>query len=934
MGRSRRLIFFLAVSGLAGCAQKAPPMMAGSTATQPSGRAWLTLDQIQPVLVLPPAAAVDPDSLPPLDAIELYARAQTELLDGHRLKAIPILERAAALDPASLRLHLDLAEAYRGSFGYEDHSIAELEKAAAIEPGNLDVHLDLGRQLLAKGDAAAALEHLRLAILTQDYREGAGRAPEADLFLAHALQQQGYDRAALERYELLLTRLNNRDLSHTANPDLAFQVTDKLHTQVGDLYMRQNNPAAALGAYRSALHDADQAHEAGDPGLYARIVRADLLCQNVAQAQAEAADAVRQCRASPESIALLSETCQETHQAGGVSAALTRLHEQFPGEKPILFALIDVMRAQGKASDADHLLSVAVDQAPGDGPIVRKRAELHQIDGDLSGAARVLIEATARQPALAGELADMWDRLLQPSDPVTRERLSLSALRGLPVKAGAEASRSYAVALYAQRWPKRAAARAALDDAVRATPAFAPAFRDRLDQIWSDASQTRESQLRRTDELVDAATRAGDASLAAELRGRKMLITGDQAAGAAAIADAVKLAGDPAGGIDPDLQLALADSYRAAGDDAAFEETVRKVIADHPASAPACQALHDHFWAQSQYQQAQSVAASWRDADPAGLAARICQARDQVRLSHAPSAQVMLTGLAEEFPDDPQVLSACQELYAQEHRLDELAKLLQDQFARRPRAFHCAQLLARIESGAGRVDEASRVLDAARAAAADEPDVLYDLSQAYNRLGQRQTAEDVLQQVLKLDPLHAGASNDLGYAWAVQGRNLGEAEALARVAVTAEPDNAALLDSLGWVLYKRGRFDEAREALEQAVGPAFLAGLTGGDDAATREARVDPVLLDHLGDVMYRLHNAEAAGKLWERSWARLGEMVGAPPDRDGDLREELVPLRLELQQKQRQLKAGRPVTVAPVAEPIPTSSPAPPTTRAARAGQ
>jgi len=925
MTRWRRLILVLTVAALAGCAQKVPPLPVAAVATQPSGRAYLTLDQIQPAPAFPPAQPVNSGSVPPLDAIEIYAQAQAELLEGHRLKAIPMLEKAVALDPASVTLHRELADAYRGSFAFEDHSIAELEKAAILDPGSLDVQLDLGRQLLARGDSAKSLEHLRLAILTQDYRDGAPRAPEADLFLAHALQQEGYERAALQRYELLLARLNNRDFSHSPNPDLAYQVTDKLYTQVGDLYVRQGNPTAALTAYRSALEDAEQGHEVADPNLYARVVRALLLCGKVDEAQAQAADAVLRCHGTGESVTLLRETCRETHQPGGAIDALKRLYARDPGNKPILFALAEVMRAESKSSDADQLLARAADQSPGDGQIVRKRAELHQSDGDLPGAARVLIEATARRPALAGELQDMWERLLQPSDPLTRERLSLTALAALPVRSGAEAARSHAVAMYAERWPKRATARAALVEAIRSKPAFAPAFRERLDQIWSDASQTPASQHRRTDELCDAATRAGDACLAAELRGREMLMSGDEAGGVAAIADAVKLAGDqPA---DPDLQLAFAASYRTFGDDASFERIVRQVIADHPGFGPAYLALHDHFWVKGLYQQAESVSSSWLEADPAGLAVRVCQARDAVRLRH-PQAEVILTSLLAEFPDDPEVLSACRELFEQGHRLDALAKLLQERFARRPRAFHCAELLAQIESG--RVDEASRVLDSARAAAADEPDVLYDLSQAYNRLGQNHTAEDVLRQVLKLDPFHPGASNDLGYAWAEQGRNLSEAEALARVAVNADPDDAAKLDSLGWVLYKRGRFDEARAALEQAVGPAFLAGLSGGsDESAARDDRTDPVLLDHLGDVMYRLHNAEAAGKLWERSYARLGAIVSASPE--GGSREEFGPLRLELQEKQKQLKAGRPVTVAPVAETVPTSAPA---TRDARAGE
>jgi len=414
-------------------------MPLAAVATRPTERAYLTLDQI-PAPGFPPAQAVESDSLPPLDGIEIYARAQDELLGGHRLKAIPLLERVVALDPGSVTLHRELAEAYRGSLGYEDHSITELEKAVALEPGSLDAQLDLGRQLLAKGDSAKALEHLRLATLTSDYREGVARVPEADLFLAHALQQEGYERAALQRYEQLLSRLNNRDLSRSANPDLAYQVTDKLYTQVGDLYLRQSNPTSALRAYRAALSDAEQGHEMADPSLYARVVRALLLSGKIEEARAQAADAVLRCHANIESVTLLRETCRQTHQPGGAVDALNGLHARDPSNKAILFALADVMRAETKASDADALLARAADQSPGDGQVVRKRAELHQIDGDLPGAARVLIEATARRPALAGELQDMWDRLLQPSDPVARERLSLPALASLSLKPGAEAA--------------------------------------------------------------------------------------------------------------------------------------------------------------------------------------------------------------------------------------------------------------------------------------------------------------------------------------------------------------------------------------------------------------------------------------------------------------------------------------------------------------
>ncbi|HEY2588398.1 MAG TPA: hypothetical protein VGI81_21840, partial [Tepidisphaeraceae bacterium] len=144
--------------------------------------------------------------------------------------------------------------------------------------------------------------------------------------------------------------------------------------------------------------------------------------------------------------------------------------------------------------------------------------------------------------------------------------------------------------------------------------------------------------------------------------------------------------------------------------------------------------------------------------------------------------------------------------------------------------------------------------------------------------------------VLRLDPAFAGANNDLAYTWAEQGKNLSEAEQMVRKALTAEPDNPSFLDSMGWVLYKRGRFGEALGELQRA---ALLA---------------DPVVLDHLGDTLYRLGEQAKASAQWQQAAQKLGQ----PHDDD---RDDLKKLREQLTRKQQQLATGRPVEVAPVVE-------------------
>ena len=166
--------------------------------------------------------------------------------------------------------------------------------------------------------------------------------------------------------------------------------------------------------------------------------------------------------------------------------------------------------------------------------------------------------------------------------------------------------------------------------------------------------------------------------------------------------------------------------------------------------------------------------------------------------------------------------------------------------------------------------------------------------------------EQTLQMALKVDPQNAGANNDLGYEWADAGTHLPEAESMIRRAIELEPDNGAYLDSLGWVLYKRGEFDESRRYLEKAVLPA-------GD--------ADPVVLDHLGDDLYRLNQNADAKMRWKTSLNKVEERLktrqqdataGDSANGPGD---ELGPLQLHLQQKLKQVEQGSPVNVAPVSD-------------------
>ena len=111
-------------------------------------------------------------------------------------------------------------------------------------------------------------------------------------------------------------------------------------------------------------------------------------------------------------------------------------------------------------------------------------------------------------------------------------------------------------------------------------------------------------------------------------------------------------------------------------------------------------------------------------------------------------------------------------------------------------------------------------------------------------------AETELREVIRIAPNHAIALNYLGYSLADRGVSLDEALALIRRALALEPWNGAYLDSLGWALYRLGRFAEAREPIERAA----------------RDHPFDPTVLEHLGDVYDKLGEAERARVSWRRA--------------------------------------------------------------------
>jgi tetratricopeptide (TPR) repeat protein len=127
---------------------------------------------------------------------------------------------------------------------------------------------------------------------------------------------------------------------------------------------------------------------------------------------------------------------------------------------------------------------------------------------------------------------------------------------------------------------------------------------------------------------------------------------------------------------------------------------------------------------------------------------------------------------------------------------------------------------------------------------------LYHRGIAYHQSKQWPKAEADLLAALQLRPEDPGLLNYLAFSWADQGVNLDRARTMLERAIQLVPDDGAIVDSLGWVMYRSGDYDEAIKQLERAVS-------LDGNDATIN---------DHLGDAYWRAGRQIEARSQWEKA--------------------------------------------------------------------
>jgi tetratricopeptide (TPR) repeat protein len=161
--------------------------------------------------------------------------------------------------------------------------------------------------------------------------------------------------------------------------------------------------------------------------------------------------------------------------------------------------------------------------------------------------------------------------------------------------------------------------------------------------------------------------------------------------------------------------------------------------------------------------------------------------------------------------------------------------------------------LRQVEYGLRNMLSDQHALTFLQAAAADRPrntQIQSMTAWAAYRVGNEDLSCEYMGRVLEVNPRSADALNFIGYSYAERGIRLDEAERLVLSALEIRPNDGNIQDSLGWVYFRSGRFEDAVTWLSRAV------------DSIPDSA----VMLDHLADVYRAMGNHTQALELYRRA--------------------------------------------------------------------
>jgi len=799
------------------------PLVAGCRSAGPSGGARAPRSYVDETLSVP---AIVPDHS---GALAHFATAVSLDLEAAKLEQLFNYKRLSTgtRQPSLLRDAEDLRR----------RALAEIDKALDLEPESALI-------LRRKGEILLELDRVDEAV---------------DLFR----QAQAIARADQRWYFRVANRLEMLDRSEAAASILEAAVSEpsplspEYHQlallEMGRLYNAAGRLQAAESAFRRALESMDEAVAAAtgpvgrafaagvekDPTGVRRILVAVLIKQGkYEEAVEEARAALDRAADDPRALGALVEALLAAGRRDEAVAAASDFFDANPTSQVAALTLMRLLAGGGQTDEAVAVGKRFLELGEADAKVRTEIISVLKQAGRTKEAERFVLSHPTSEPGYAESLA-LLDVYVDASEEQKALELGARILEEYPldVQAAFQVVGRLARGLgdeTAERFAREFAAAHESDH--RALYALARVFGAR-----GETEKASEAYL----ELARAGAPYGDVYEGAALH---LLEKG-------AIYDAALLLLDGVeNGFLSDPETIRQRFTDKAADPASAAARLEQAAGDYDSALTLLYELvADLYSAAERYEEAESFYRKALEDPVEKLTDYVGLAIALYRQEKVGEAIELVEDLIDSGRGAPPLVRMLVAMLSGDRRYREAARLARKLIAETPTDVDNRLALVGIYVDQGDFDSAEEQLNIARDLAEGDEETLlrvrYYLGIVYDEQGRDSLAVSMWQANLSAAPDDADSNNALAYHWAERGENLEKALELVNKALEQEPESAAYIDTLGWIYYRMGRYEEAVRELRRAA-----------------EKMADPEILDHLGDALSAAGDISGALDAWRRA--------------------------------------------------------------------
>ncbi len=818
--------------------------------------------------------------VPSLHVQRTYARARAAWREGQPHVAINLLEAANNLAPNQPDILRLLGQIYFTDLRNAVQGAHYLKQVIAIEPGDLDSLFLLGRyEFLHLRQYKSAIAVFAHALTVTDKDADPAIPLLAHHYLGRALQNEGYDAASIDEFEKFLAAADRlgRPTKYMQEVALFTRTLPVAWQQVGDAHHRLNNPQAALVAYNEALTlDPDEREN-----FISRIAYSQLRLGQGEQALKAVVELVKDTGGDKAALQLLKYLVDAGASATKLTGELKRIYEQLDRPAALAVAVANMQGGdEGRKTLREHLLA-----RPGDREVFQSLLEQYFAKPEKSqtaDAVRLTVDLIARLPAAAERYGELMLDAAAAS-PATGKPDVLAAIEAFDAAEQAKPVVRLIKAMALLRAGKDDAAIEEYAKAAAADPSLILAQASLVKMLADRGEYERaakvlagikdEGDIRiiplririlRETKKVEEAKKLLEGLTPMQLRGpdialeraKFQLLDGDVAAAVRTLEDSLEA--NPGSEDLYDAILSLLDGDETIDAQRQFARLADRMVRQFPRSKAARYRKAQLFIKTGEFPQAELLAREVQKEDPTDVRTLAMLTQILFFTERKPEADELVNVRLKDHPRSEEVTAVALQL-ARLHlqsgspaRSIELLTALLDNKAmiKDPRPLVSLTRLAMVR--AKKFDNIDEVFKKVVAGYPEHwADLMSDWALTWEYAGQKTKSEKLLEEILTKAPDHPKTNNALGYSWADQGKNLEKAEKMIAIALKSDPESSAYLDSMGWVKYKLGLFDEAVKYLEKARVE------DGGDHA---------VILDHLADALYRAGRQIEALQWWQKA--------------------------------------------------------------------